>query len=225
MTHSVRCERARGPICKCRCEGSKHGTALVAHIMPSGTPTPITGRYLSIPMGGTVAKALKQYYNKTFTCTCGHTVRISKFLGHPDGIGYPDRKKTRWQIYVKCPSCAHDWPIWEIAIRRSITLIPESERVHFAVERYLEEFETMWPTPQDMPRFEIQEEKECFLLIDRECYTSRGAESEITVCGGFIGVLSHCIEWVGGHNQRIERIEYTVLESPADVFRIEKVKR
>lgn len=222
MKHSVRCERAKGPICRCSCEGSKHSIAQTVYIVPSGTTTPLTGRYLCIPMGGKVAEIIKQFFGKKFTCTCGHNVRIHEFVGHPDGIGYPDRENTRWQMYVKCPNCGHDWPIWEIAIRRSIDSIPESERFRFALESYLGELETMWPTPQEMPRFEIQKEKECFLLIDRECYISREGDTEITVCG-IVGVLEHCVEWVTGHKHSIEKIEYR-MEGPADVFRIEQVK-
>ncbi len=218
MKHSTRCERAKGPICKCRCEGSQHGIAHVVSIIPSGTTTPITGRYMCQPMGGKVAEVITQFYNRKFVCPRGHTMKIHQFVGHPDGIGYPDRKNTRWQIYVKCPKCARDWPVWEIALKQSIASVPEPERVRFAVERYLEELETMWPAPEEIPQFEIREEKGCLLLIDTECFISRVGDTEVTVCGETVKVLGDCIEWVTGHEHIIEKIE----KGDADVFKIEK---
>lgn len=197
--------------------------AHVVYIVPSGTATPIAGRYLCQPMGGKVAEVITQFYNKTFVCTCGHTIRIHEFVGHLDGIGYPDGENTRWQIYVKCPKCAHVWPIWEVAIKRSIASIPGPERVRFALELYLDELETMWPTRDERPQFEIREEKECILLIDRECSISMVGDTEITVCGGTIKVLGHCMGWITGHKHIIEKVEYGE-EDSADVFRIERVE-
>ena len=162
-------------------------------------------------------------FSKLFTDYSTFTIRIHEFVGHLDGIGYPDGENTRWQIYVKCPKCAHVWPIWEVAIKRSIAYVPGPERVRFALELYLEELETMWPTREERPQFEIREEKECILLIDRECSISMVGDTEITVCGGTIKVLGHCMEWLTGHKHTIEKIEYEEGDS-ADVFRIERIE-
>jgi hypothetical protein len=188
-------------------------------ITPPGTTTSLPGRYICVPMGGKVADVIYQFYNKKYRLPCKHSVRLHEFVGHPDGIGYLDREKTRWQIYVKCPKCRRLWPTWQIGIYHGIGSLPESERVRFALERYVEELEEMWPT-EDVPQFEIQKEKECFLLVDRECYITRIDDAEITVCGGVVRLLGNCLDDVTGHNHRIEK---STSEKGYDVFRIERV--
>ncbi len=220
MNHSVRCEKAKGPLCKCKCGGLKHGIAHTMHVTPPGTTTPVPGRYMCIPMGGKVPDVIYQFYNKKFTLPCNHLVRIHEFVGHPDGIGYLDREKTRWQMYVKCPKCRRLWPTWQIGIYHGVRSLPESERVRFALERYLEELEEMWPT-EDVPQFEIQKEEECFLLIDKECYITRIGDAEITVCGEVVTVLGDCLDSVTGHRYGIEKTKSE--KGDYDIFKIERI--
>lgn len=223
MKHSVRCERAKGPLCRCRCGGSMHSTAHTMYITPPGTTTPVSGKYICIPMGGKVADVIYQFYNRKFTLPCSHSLRIHEFVGHPDGIGYPDRENTRWQIYVKCPKCRRVWPTWQIGINHAIRSIPESDRVRFALESYMKELEEMWPA-KDVPQFEIQKEEECFLLIDRECYITRIDDTEITVCGEVVTVLGNCLDGVTGHKHRIEKSKSKEKGDYADVFKIERIQ-
>ena len=74
-------------------------------------------------------------------------------------------------------------------------------------------------------RFEVRDEEEYFIFVDRDNVSSRGIVSQQFVCGAFPGVLQALMEWVTGHTHQVEEIECRTMEYPADVFRITTARK
>jgi predicted hydrocarbon binding protein len=46
--------------------------------------------------------------------------------------------------------------------------------------------------------------------------------SSTPVCGHIVGELQYFVEWITGHEHKVEEIECRAAGHPADVFRVEK---
>ena len=103
-------------------------------------------------------------------------------------------------------------------------LLPEIKRMRLSLERIIEESKRRIPSSQNIPQFELQEEEEYFLFIDRDSYTSEGITSDIPVCDVYVGNLESSLEWITGHHHRVEEIECRAMGHSADVFKIWKAR-
>ena len=104
------------------------------------------------------------------------------------------------------------------------SLLPETRKMRLALEHYREQGEQRISSSLDGPRYELQEEEDCFLFIDRDNYMSEGTTSQTPVCGVTVGTFQFIMEWITGHKHRVEEIECRAMGYPADVFRIWKSK-
>ncbi len=108
------------------------------------------------------------------------------------------------------------------ALRVGVRLLPETKRMKLALDKWIEGAEQRFPSQLEESRFEIREEEDCMIFIDRDNVSSSGITSEKPVCGAFVGVLQALMEWVTGHAHEVEEIECRAMGYSADVFRIAK---
>jgi hypothetical protein len=86
----------------------------------------------------------------------------------------------------------------------------------------LQQSEKRIPSLKGLSHLELKEEKDYFLLIDEDSYTSEGITSENPVCHVYVGNLETSLEWTTGHAHKVEEIQCRARGDPADVFRIWK---
>lgn len=110
-------------------------------------------------------------------------------------------------------------------LRLAARLIPETKRVHLVLEKLAEYDWKAFSSHLDEPSFELQENEDCFLLIDRDRYESEGLKTQEPVCGVFVGAAEAITEWITGHSYEVEEIECRAMGYPADIFRIAKHPR
>ncbi|KYK35124.1 MAG: hypothetical protein AYK19_11215 [Theionarchaea archaeon DG-70-1] len=103
-------------------------------------------------------------------------------------------------------------------------LFPESKRMRIGLEKFMEQMEQRHPSPV-IPRLELQEKKDYFLLIDRDFLGSEGVASLEPVCNVYVGMLQHLMERATGHSHEVEEIECRAVGHPADVFKITKARK
>lgn len=103
-------------------------------------------------------------------------------------------------------------------------LLSESKRIRITLERYMEQAGQMTDSSSDIPRFELREEEDYFLFIDRDRYESEGITSEAPVCGIIAGTFQAMVEWITGHKHKVEEIECRAMGDSEDVFRIWKAR-
>ncbi|KYK36366.1 MAG: hypothetical protein HXS48_15005 [Theionarchaea archaeon] len=110
------------------------------------------------------------------------------------------------------------------ATRIATGLLSEPKRMRLALEHYKEQGERRTSSLLDAPRYDVQEEEDYFLFIDRDNYMSEGTTSQTPVCGVTVGSFQSMMEWITGHKHKVEEIECRAMGYPADVFRIWKSK-
>lgn len=110
------------------------------------------------------------------------------------------------------------------ALQVAAKLLSETKRIRITLERYIEQAEKMTSSSSDIPRFELREEEDYFLLIDRDRYESEGITSETPVCGIIVGTFQAMVEWITGHKHKVEEVECRAMGDPADVFKIWKAR-
>jgi predicted hydrocarbon binding protein len=111
------------------------------------------------------------------------------------------------------------------ALRVGVRLLPETRRMKLALDKWIEGAEQRFPSQLEESRFEIREEEDYLIFIDRDNVSSSGITSDTPVCGAFVGVLQALMEWVTGHPHDVEEIECRAMGYPADVFQISKTVR
>lgn len=104
-------------------------------------------------------------------------------------------------------------------------LLPETKRMHLALQKWIEGAEQRFPSHLSQPRFELQEDEDFFIFTDRDNVSSSGMTAQKPVCGAFVGVLYALMELVTGHPHEVEEIECRAMGHSADVFRIMKRRR
>jgi predicted hydrocarbon binding protein len=104
-------------------------------------------------------------------------------------------------------------------------LIPETKRMRLVLEKLAEYDWKAFSSHLEKPSFEIQEEEECFVLIDKDRYESEGMTSQEPVCGVFVGAAEAIVEWITGKYHEVEEIECRAMGHSADVFRISKTAK
>ncbi|MBU7037345.1 MAG: hypothetical protein HXS52_05400 [Theionarchaea archaeon] len=68
----------------------------------------------------------------------------------------------------------------------------------------------------------LQEEDDCFLLIDRDYFESSSRTSPQPRCYMYIGMLENLMEWVIGHRHKVTEIKYRSVSDDADILKISK---
>jgi len=111
------------------------------------------------------------------------------------------------------------------ALKLSTRLLPEQKRMRLALEKFAEEFERRQPSPLYTPRMEVQEEENCFLLVDKDNFESNGVTSEQPMCATCVGRLQYLVEWITGHEHEVKEVECRAMGDLADVFRISKAHK
>lgn len=108
------------------------------------------------------------------------------------------------------------------SMKLAARLLPEMKRMRLSLERFIEESVKRLPSSGDTPQFELHEEEDYFLFIDRDSYTSEGITSDRPICDIYVGNLESSLEWITGHHHKIEEIECRAMGHSADVFKIWK---
>ncbi|MGC1121265.1 MAG: hypothetical protein WBA22_09235 [Candidatus Methanofastidiosia archaeon] len=108
------------------------------------------------------------------------------------------------------------------SMKYAIRLLPEINQMRLSLERFVEESEKRIPSLKGLSHLELKEDKDYFLLIDEDSYTSEGIISENPVCHVYVGNLETSLEWITGHAHKVEEIQCRARGDSADVFRIWK---
>ncbi|MBU6997959.1 MAG: hypothetical protein HXS41_11970 [Theionarchaea archaeon] len=108
------------------------------------------------------------------------------------------------------------------SMKLAIKLLPEVRQMRLSLERFAEESDRRIPSLKGIPHIELREEKDYFLFIDEDSYTSEGIVSENPSCHVYVGNLETSLEWITGHAHKVEEIQCKARGDPADVFRIWK---
>jgi predicted hydrocarbon binding protein len=111
-------------------------------------------------------------------------------------------------------------PIITKPLKAAAHLLPVSTRMRMALEKFIEQSLKRAPTTLGSNRFELREEPEYFLFIDRDYEGSEGVIANIPVCGFQTGMLQYAMEWITGTPHKVEEIECRAMGHPADVFKI-----
>lgn len=104
-------------------------------------------------------------------------------------------------------------------------LAPEHKRMKFALKKLMTVVEKCYPPDTSVSqknRLELQEEKDCFIIIFKDNWESENILSQMPVCGVTVGSIEAFIQWVTGHAHAVQEIECRAMGHPADVFRILK---
>ena len=109
------------------------------------------------------------------------------------------------------------------ALKLSAKPLPETRRIRFILERFLEEGRNR-AGHTDESHSQLVEEPDWFLIIQRDCIECEGMMSDTPVCGHMVGELQYFVEWITGHPHEVEEIECRAMGHPADVFRIWKTR-
>lgn len=108
------------------------------------------------------------------------------------------------------------------ATRLATRLLSETKKMRLSLQHYIEQAEQRVSSSLDTHQIELLEEEDYFLIINRDNYMSEGVTSQTPVCGVTVGNLQAMMEWITGHQHKIEEIECRAMGHSADVFRIEK---
>ncbi|MBU7017144.1 MAG: hypothetical protein HXS49_10350 [Theionarchaea archaeon] len=108
------------------------------------------------------------------------------------------------------------------ALKLSTRLLPGQTRISLALKKFAEEYDRRQPSPEYSPRIEIREEEDCFLLIDKDNFESKGITSDTPMCATCVGRLQYLMEWITGHTYDIREIECRAMGDQFDVFRVPK---
>ena len=99
----ITCQTAKPTSpCECRCGGRFHATYL----------RKIQGKkYRTINkfLGGEIQGFIEQCENHTLGCTCGHDIKMNRFLGYEHSAGLKDENGIQWWIFVICAKCGYEW--------------------------------------------------------------------------------------------------------------------
>ena len=102
---------------------------------------------------------------------------------------------------------------------------PETERMKVILKVYIDQHEQRWTSKSGAPRFELQEEGDCFLMVDRDNPMSENLKSQAPVCSTTVGMLQEMLKGLKGNPPDVEEIECRAMGHPADVFRVSKVRK
>lgn len=108
------------------------------------------------------------------------------------------------------------------SMKYAMRLLPEIKQMQLSLERFVEESEKRIPSLKGSSHLELKEDKDYFLLVDEDSYTSEGIISENPVCHVYVGNIETSLEWITGHAHKVEEIQCRARGDSADVFRIWK---
>lgn len=111
------------------------------------------------------------------------------------------------------------------ATKIATSLLSETKKMRIALEHYKKEAEQRISSSLDTSRYELLEEKDYFLFIDRDNYMSEGVSSQTPICGVTVGNFQSMMEWITGHYHEVEEIECRAMGHSADVIKIWKTRK
>lgn len=103
-------------------------------------------------------------------------------------------------------------------------VVPEITKMRIGLEKVTEAVKKRYTSDLYTPdeRVELREEKEFFLIIDRDNWESEDIIAPQPVCHIYVGTIAAVMEWITGHPHTVEEIECRAMGHPADFFKIEK---
>lgn len=113
-------------------------------------------------------------------------------------------------------------PAVTIPLKAATKLISKSRKMRLALEKFMDQSLERAPTTMGKDRYELIEEDEYFIFVDRDYEGSQGITADQPICGYLLGMLHFSIEWITGHPHKIEEIECRAMGDPADKFKIWK---
>jgi hypothetical protein len=113
-------------------------------------------------------------------------------------------------------------PAITIPIKAATKLMSESRKIRMTLEKFRDQSLERAPTTLGKDRYEIIEEKDYFLFIDKDYEGSEGITADRPMCGYLLGMLHYAIEWICGHPHTIEEIECRCMGHSTDTFKIWK---
>lgn len=122
--HSEACERAKQPVCKCSCGGSKHGIAVAQEDDDKWDYT----------LSYEEAEPFRAQFKRNKTCVCGQKgiwdLEIRAYW-HPGGWFIQGR--LAW-LYIHCPNCGYDFNLSKLGVLREPSLDEFAEIIQEADE-------------------------------------------------------------------------------------------
>jgi predicted hydrocarbon binding protein len=102
--------------------------------------------------------------------------------------------------------------------------VPETIKMRIGLEKVVENAKKRYTSDRYTPdeRVVLKEEKEYFLIIDRDSWESEDIIAPQPVCHIYAGTIAAVMEWITGHEHAVREIECRAMGHPADVFKIEK---
>ncbi|MGD2250318.1 MAG: 4-vinyl reductase [Candidatus Methanofastidiosia archaeon] len=119
----------------------------------------------------------------------------------------------------------HGRPLVSTPIRAAAHFLPEPKKIRMTLEKFIEQSLKRAPSALGKNRFSLIEKEDYFLFIDRDYEGSEKVIATSPVCGFQTGILQYAVEWITGHEHRVEEIECRAMGYPADVFKIWKKRK
>lgn len=110
-------------------------------------------------------------------------------------------------------------------VKIAAKLLPETKRIQFALEKFIEQDNKRFTSESGKTRVELQEKDDGFLLIYTENHLSEGVVSEKPICGAIVGNLQQLVEWITGHPHEVTEIQCKAMGHDADVFFVSKSQK
>ena len=113
-------------------------------------------------------------------------------------------------------------PAVTVPVKAAAHLLPESKKMRMTLKKFIDQSLKRAPSKLGEHRYELREEEDCFLFIDRDYEGSVDIVSTGPVCGFLVGMLHYSMEWITGHPHTVKEIECRAMGYPADVIKIWK---
>lgn len=106
-------------------------------------------------------------------------------------------------------------------------LVPERRRLQFGLKKLIETVEEKYPPSDNSqgPQLNLEEGKDCFIIIYGNNWESEDVLSQSPVCHSTVGSIKGFAEWTTGHSYDVREVECRAIGHPADVFKISKSYR
>lgn len=120
----------------------------------------------------------------------------------------------------------HSWIIKMVLLVRF--LAPEHKIMQAALKKLINVVKKSYPPVLNVSqgdRLELQEQKDCFIIIFKDNWESEDIISQSPVCSVTVGSLEAFVQWATGHAHDVREVECRAMGHPADVFRISKFRK
>ncbi|MBU7037344.1 MAG: hypothetical protein HXS52_05395 [Theionarchaea archaeon] len=107
-------------------------------------------------------------------------------------------------------------------LNASLQSASATERMKFTLKVFTEQFEQRWTSGSGKPRFELQEDVDHILVVDKDNPLTEDIESQAPMCFATVGMLQELLNRAMGNLHDVVEVECRAMGHPADVFRISK---